>query len=176
MDNKDYWVRKEAEIGEAVEAKFYCTYLGGDWPVKGPQIGVLFFSRSTLYFQSFHSFKTLASLFQPRRQDEIAESHFLNLPLEKLRCTWDDSPQTIWNRLLGPSEQHFVIHHKDTERDARSYRFSVDRKQLGKIAGLVNTNRSKVQSWWICKKSNSSCVWCFVFGIWQDILHAISVY
>ena len=25
MDKEDYWVRKEAEIGEAVEAKFYCT-------------------------------------------------------------------------------------------------------------------------------------------------------
>ena len=53
MGKEDYWLRKEVEIGETVEAKFYCTYLGGAWPVKGPQTGVLFFSQSTLYFQSY---------------------------------------------------------------------------------------------------------------------------
>ena len=61
------------------------------------------------------------------------------LPLEKLRFTCDDSPQTLWNRLFGPPEQHFVIHHKETERDARSYRFSVDRKKLKTIISLINT-------------------------------------
>ena len=146
MDYKDYWVRKEAEIGETIGAKFYCTYIGGDWPVKGPLVGVLFFSRSTLYFQSYHSSKSLASLFQPRRHDEITEMHAFDLPLAKLRCTVDESPQTLWKRLFGPPEQHFVIHHKDTERDARSYRFSVDGKRLEEIVRLVNSNRSKVQA------------------------------
>ena len=77
MDREDYWLRKEAEIGETVDAKFYCTYLRGDWPVKGPLTGVLYFSKSTLYFQSFYSAKSLASMFQPRRQEGIyRESRF----------------------------------------------------------------------------------------------------
>ena len=145
MNREDYWVRKEAEIGETIGARFYCTYLGGHWPVKGPLTGVLFFSQSTLYFQSYHSSKSLASLFQPRRQDEITETHSFNLPLENLRCTFDDSPQTLWSRLFGPPEQHFVIHLKGTERDSRNYRFSVDRKKLKTIVSLINSNRSGVQ-------------------------------
>ena len=141
MDKEDYWVRKEAEIGEAVEAKFYCTYLGGDWAVKGPQTGVLFFSQSTLYFQSFHSIKSLTSIFQPLRQEEITESHAFNIPLENLKFTFDNSPQTLLSRLFATPEQSFVIHLTDGERDARSYRFSVDRKKLKTIVGLINSNR-----------------------------------
>lgn len=145
MDREDYWARKEAEIGETVDAKFYCNYLSGNWPIKGPQTGVLFFSQSTLYFQSFYSSKSLASLFQPRRQEDIIESHTFNLPLENLHCTFDDSPQTILNRLFAASEISFSIHHRERERDARSYRFSVDRKKLKTIVSLINRNGSEVQ-------------------------------
>jgi hypothetical protein len=141
MDRQDYWVRKEVEIGETVEAKFYCTYLSGDWPVKGPLTGVLFFSKSTLYFQSFYASKSLASLFQPRRQENITESHTFNLPLENLHCTFDDSPQTILSRLFAAPEQSFAIHQREGKRDARCYRFSVDRKKLKTIVSLINSNR-----------------------------------
>jgi hypothetical protein len=141
MDRQDYWVRKEVEIGETVEAKFYCTYLSGDLPVKDPLTGVLFFSKSTLYFQSFYASKSLASLFQPRRQENITESHTFNLPLENLHCTFDDSPQTILSRLFAAPEQSFAIHHREGERDARCYRFSVDRKKLKTIVSLINSNR-----------------------------------
>jgi hypothetical protein len=144
MDREDYWARKEAEIGETVEAKFYCTYLSGDWSVKGPLTGVLFFSQTRLYFQSFHSSKSLASMFQPRREEGITETHAYKLPLKNLRCAFDESPQTLLSRLFAAPEQQFVIHHKETERDARSYRFSVDRKKLKTIASLINSNRSGV--------------------------------
>ena len=145
MDKEDYWVRKEAEIGESVKAKFYCTYLSGDWPVKGPLAGVLYFSQSTLYFQSFYSSKSLASLFQLSRQKAITESHAYKLPLENLRCTFDDSPQTLLSRLFAAPEQPFVIHLTDGERETGSYRFSVDRKKIKTIVSLINRNRSGVQ-------------------------------
>jgi hypothetical protein len=141
MDRQDYWVRKEAEIGETVEATFYCTYLNGDWSVKGPLTGVLFFSKSTLYFQSFYVSKSLAALFQPRRQENISESHSFNLPLENLHCAFDDSPQTILSRLFAAPEQSFAIRLTDGERDARSYRLSVDRKKLKTIVSLINGHR-----------------------------------
>ena len=142
MDKDNYWIRKEAEIGETVEANFYCTYLSGDWPVKGPLTGVIFFSKSTLYFQSFYSSKSLASLFQLRRERDIAESHAFKLPLENLRCAFDDSPQTLLSRLFAAPEQSFVIHLTVEERDVRSYRFSIDRKKLKRIVDLINSNRS----------------------------------
>jgi hypothetical protein len=145
MDKEDYWVRKEAEIGETVEAKFYCTYLSGDWPVKGPLTGVLFFSKSTLYFQSFYASKSLASLFQLRRQEGHSESHAFQMPLEDLRCSFDESPKNLWIRLFAAPEQSFVIHLTDGERDARNYRFIVDRKKLKTIVSLINCNRSGVQ-------------------------------
>jgi hypothetical protein len=137
MDKDNYWVRKEAEIGETVEANFYCTYLSGDWPVKGPLTGVLYFSKSTLYFQSFYSSKSLASLFQVRRQGDILETHAFQLPLKDLRCSFSESPQNLWTRLFAAPEQSFVIHLSEGEQDARSYRFSVDRKKLKTIATLL---------------------------------------
>ena len=137
MDHEAYWQRKEAEIGETIVAKFYCTYLGGDWPVKGPQTGVLFFSESTLFFQSYHAEKSLSSLFQTSRQDGITESHTLQLPLQNLQCTFDNSPQTLLSRLFEAPEQSFVINHKEGERDIRRYRFSIDRKKLKMVADLI---------------------------------------
>jgi hypothetical protein len=137
MDKDNYWVRKEAEIGETVEANFYCTYLSGDWSVKDPLTGVLFFSKSTLYFQSFYSSKSLASLFQVRRQGDILETHAFQLPLKDLRCSFNELPKNLWTRLFAAPEQPFVIHLSEGERDARSYRFSVDRKKLKTIASLI---------------------------------------
>jgi hypothetical protein len=139
MDPKDYWLRKEAEIGETIVAKFYCTYLDGDWPAKGPQTGVLFFSRSTLYFQSYYTDKSLTSLFQISRQDDIAESHAFQLPLENLGCTFDDAPPKLWRRIFEAPEQSFIVHLADGERDARSYRFSIDRKKLKTIVDLIGS-------------------------------------
>ena len=144
MDREDYWVRKEAEIGETVDAKFYCNYLSGDWPVKGPLTGVLYFSKTMLFFQSFYSPKSLASMFQPRRQEGLSEGHAFQIPLKDLQCSVDNSPQTLWGRLFAAPEQSFVIHHWEGERDARSYRFSVDRKKLKTIVSLIISNRSGV--------------------------------
>lgn len=137
MDREDYWLRKEAEIGESVDAKFYCTYLRGDWPVKGPLTGVLYFSKTTLFFQSFYSAKSLASMVQPRRQKGLSESHAFQMPLKDLRCSFDESPKNLWTRLFAAPEQPFVIHRTDGERETGSYRFSVDRKQLKTIVSLV---------------------------------------
>jgi hypothetical protein len=145
MDKEDYWVRKEAEIGETVESKFYCTYLNGDWPVKGPLTGVLFFSRSTLFFQSYYSAKSLASLFQLRRQEGLSESHVFQMPLKDLRCSFSESPKNFWCRLFAAPDQPFVIHLTDGERETGSYQFSVDRKKLKRIASLINSDRSGVQ-------------------------------
>ncbi|MCP4629499.1 MAG: hypothetical protein GY850_39245 [bacterium] len=145
MDRENYWVRKAAEIGETIEAKFYCTYLSGDWSVKGPLTGVLFFSKSTLYFQSFHSSKSLSTLFQLRREDGISESHTFQMPLKDIRCTFNESSKNFWSSLFAEPEQPFVIHLTDAERETASYRFSVDRKKLKTIVNLINSKRSGVQ-------------------------------
>ncbi len=145
MDYKDYWIRKETEIGESVEAKFYCTYISGDWPIKGPHTGVLFFSRSTLYFQSFHSSKSLATLFQPRRQEEIAESHFFKLPLKNLRCSYEGQPKNLIRRLFAAPEQSLVVHLGDGKRNIGSYRFKVHRDDVEALANLINRNRSQAR-------------------------------
>ena len=142
MDKDNYWIRKEAEIGETVEAKFYCTYLSGDWPVKAPQTGVLFFSQSTLYFQSFYSSKSLTTLFQLRREEGIIESHAYKLPLENLRCSHNDLSKNLMRRLLAVPEQTLVVHLGDGKRNTDSYRFKVNRNDVETIANLINSNRS----------------------------------
>ena len=137
-DIEDYWVRKEAEIGEPVEAKFYCKYLSGDLPVKDPMAGVLFFSRSMLFFQSFFSSKALESLLQLRRQGNITESHSFKLPLKNLQCSFNESPQNLLSRLFAPPEQSIIVHLTDGQLKSRSYRFSVYRNELETIVNLIN--------------------------------------
>ena len=139
MDRENYWLHKEAENGEAVEAKFYCTYLRGAWPVEGPLTGVLYFSKTTLFFQSFLSAKSLASMLQPRRRESFSESHALQMPLQDLRCSFDESPKNLWAMLFAAAEQPFVIHRSDGGSESGSYQFRVDRKQLKKIVDLISS-------------------------------------
>ena len=141
MDREDYWVRKEAEIGETVDAKFYCNYLSGDWPVKGPLTGVLYFSKTTLFFQSFYSPKSLSSMFQLRRQEGLSESQAFQMPLKDLRCSFSESPKSFWSRLFATPDQPFAIYLTDGERETGSYQFSVDRNKLKTIGSLINSNR-----------------------------------
>lgn len=138
QDKEDYWVCKEAEIGESVDAKFYCTYLSGDLSVKGPLTGVLFFSRSTLFFQSFSSPKGLEFLFKARRRGDTSESHSFKMPLNDLQCSFSESPRSLWGRLFAAPEQSLAIHLTDGEQKTGSYQFSVERKELKTIVRLIN--------------------------------------
>jgi hypothetical protein len=137
-DKEEYWIRKEAEIGESVDAKFYCTYLSGDPSVKGPLTGVLFFSRSTLFFQSFSSSKALKFLFQMRVREDISEGHLFKMPLNDLQCFFSESPKNLWRRLFAAPEQVLVIHLTDGEQKTGSYQFRVERKDLKTIVRLIN--------------------------------------
>jgi hypothetical protein len=51
----------------------------------------------------------------------------------------------LLSRLFAAPDQPFVIHLSEGEQDARSYRFSVERKKLKRIVDLIVRNRSGVQ-------------------------------
>jgi hypothetical protein len=140
-DIKDYWAQKEAEVGEIVVAKFYCTYLSGDVSVKGPLSGVLFFSRSTIFFQGFNSSKDLKSLFQMRRENGVSESQLLKMPLIAAKCFFSEPPRSIWRRMFAPPDQSLVIHVSGAENKTVRYHFSVIRKELGEIVDLINSSK-----------------------------------
>ena len=137
-DIQDYWAQKEAEVGEIVVAKFYCTYLSGDVSVKGPLTGVLFFSSTTIYFQGFNSSKDLKTLFQMRRQEGISEGHLLKIPLISAKCSYREPPRSIWRRLFAPPDQTLVILHTEGEKKTVRYQFSVNRNELKEVADLIN--------------------------------------
>ena len=138
IDIKDYWVRKEAEIGETIDAKFYCRYLNGDWSVKGPRPGVLFFSRSTLFFQSFYSPGAVESMLRLRQQDGITESHSFKMPLNKLKCTLNQAPQNLLSRMFAKPEQSIVIHFSQDKQNTAIYQFGVHRSELEAVVNLIN--------------------------------------
>ena len=143
-DIEEYWACKEAEIGETVDAKFYCKYLSGDLLVKGPLLGVLFFSNSTLFFQSFSSPKYLESLVRMRRQEDLTESHAFKLPLENLKCAFKESPKNFLRKLFAEPEQSLVIHFTDGKQNTRTYRFSVEWKEVETIVNLINRKNLKL--------------------------------
>ena len=137
-DIQDYWAQKEAEVGEIVVAKFYCTYLSGDVSVKGPLTGVLFFSRSTIFFQGFNASKDLKTLFQMRRENGVSESQLFRMPLIASKCSFSEPPRSIWRRMFASPDQSLVIHVSDGVKKTTSYHFSVNRKELKEIADLIN--------------------------------------
>jgi hypothetical protein len=137
-DIENYWAQKEAEIGETIVAKFYCTYVSGDISIKGPLTGVLFFSSSTLFFQSFSSPKALDFLFQMRRREETPVTHLFKLSLKGSRCSYSELPKNLWRRLFAAPEQSFVVHLADGGPKTGNYRFRVDRKEIETIVNLIN--------------------------------------
>lgn len=73
-DVEQYWKKKEDDIGEKIEGRMLAELIDGFQDFSGTVLGILFYTESTFYFQSFPKKSPLLSLLrpgEPLRRDKL---------------------------------------------------------------------------------------------------------
>ncbi len=82
-DVEQFWKKKEEDIGEKIKGKNMAQFIGGYRNFSGPTLGVLFYTESAFYFQTFPRQNLLFS-FMRTEQPELEENQL------NFRILWSD--------------------------------------------------------------------------------------
>lgn len=64
-DSEQYWKKKEDDIGEKIRGKMLAEFIDGYQNFSGPILGILFYTESAFYFQTFPRENWFLSLSKP---------------------------------------------------------------------------------------------------------------
>jgi len=64
-DSEQYWKKKEDDIGEKIRGKMLAEFIDGYQNFSGPILGILFYTGSAFYFQTFPRENWFFSLLKP---------------------------------------------------------------------------------------------------------------
>ncbi|RKX82156.1 MAG: hypothetical protein DRP57_10450 [Spirochaetes bacterium] len=77
VDN--YWNEKEKSLRQRIKGKYLCRYLSGSINITFPRWGILFFTQSSLYFESYRNENWL-SILSFGKKNKNTEEVFLEWP------------------------------------------------------------------------------------------------
>lgn len=86
-DVEQFWKKKEEDIGEKIKGKSMAEFNGGYQNFSGPILGILFFTESAFYFQTFPRQKSLFSFMraeQPEHEENQLNFCILWSEVEKI--------------------------------------------------------------------------------------------
>lgn len=76
---KYFWKKKEDEIGEKIKGKILAEFQSDKTGLSGPILGLLFYTKNAMYFQTFPRKNWLSSLFRP--EESCNREKILNLTI-----------------------------------------------------------------------------------------------
>jgi hypothetical protein len=86
-DVEQFWKKKEEDIGEKIKGKSMAEFIGGFQNFSGPILGILFYTESAFYFQTFPRQNSLFSFMraeQPEREENQLNFRILWSDVEKI--------------------------------------------------------------------------------------------
>ena len=86
-DVEQFWKKKEEDIGEKIEGRNMTEFIGGYQNFSGPILGILFYTESAVYFQTFPRQNLLLSFIkakQPEREEDQLNFRILWSDVEKI--------------------------------------------------------------------------------------------
>ena len=108
-DVEQFWKKKEEDIGEKIKGKSMAQFIGGYRNFSGPILGILFYTESAFYFQTFPRQNSLFSFLragQPKREENQLNFRILWSDVEKI----DLPPRKhSFLALLSPADYRIFI-------------------------------------------------------------------
>jgi len=108
-DVEQFWKKKEEDIGEKIEGKSMAEFISGYQNFSGPILGILFYTESAFYFQTFPRQNFLFSFLragQPERKENQLNFRILWSDVEKI----DIPPRKhSFLALFSPSDYRIFI-------------------------------------------------------------------
>jgi len=86
-DVEQFWKKKEEDIGEKIKGRSMAEFIGGYQNFSGPILGILFYTESAFYFQTFPRQNLLFSFIraeQPEREENQLNFCILWSDVEKI--------------------------------------------------------------------------------------------
>jgi hypothetical protein len=84
---EQFWKKKEEDIGEKIKGRSMAEFIGGYQNFSGPILGILFYTESAFYFQTFPRQNLLFSFIraeQPEREENQLNFRILWSDVEKI--------------------------------------------------------------------------------------------
>ena len=108
-DVEQFWKKKEEDIGEKIKGKSMAEFIGGYQNFSGPILGILFYTESAFYFQTFPRQNWLFSFMraeQPEREENQLNFRILWSDVEKIELPPRKHP---FLALLSPQNYRIFI-------------------------------------------------------------------
>jgi len=108
-DVEQFWRKKEEDIGEKIKGRSMAQFTGGYQNFSGPILGILFYTESAFYFQTFPRQNSLFSFLraeQPEREENQLNFRILWSDVEKIDLPLRKHP---FLALLSPADYRIFI-------------------------------------------------------------------
>lgn len=111
-DMEQFWEKKEEDIGEKIKGRSMAEFIGGYQNFSGPILGILFYTESSFYFQTFPRQNLLFSFMrteQPAREGNQLNFRILWSEVERI----DIPPRKYpFLALLSPPDYRIFIEYQ----------------------------------------------------------------
>ena len=108
-DGEQFWKKKEEDIGEKIKGRSMAQFIGGYQNFSRPMLGILFYTESAFYFQTFPRQNLLFSFMraeQPEREENQLNFRILWSDVEKIELPPRKHP---FLALLSPQNYRIFI-------------------------------------------------------------------
>jgi len=114
-DSEQYWKKKEDDIGDKIRGRMLAEFIGGYQNFSGPILGILFYTESAFYFQTFPRENWFLSLLKPG--ESLHQNKLLNFCISWSNVKKIDFPpmKNPFLRLFLPQEYRIFIDYQNNE-------------------------------------------------------------
>lgn len=104
-----YWQEKEREIGEKIKGKDMSEYLSGYYGLTGRTWGLLYYTDTSFYFQTFPKKNWVTSLFRSGQNEYSGESINFKIPWSSVKEIYYPPKKNVFLSILSPPDYRVFI-------------------------------------------------------------------
>lgn len=108
-DVERFWEEKEQEIGEKIKGKDMSEYISGHPELKEKSWGLLYYTETTFYFQTFPRRNWLTSLMGGGKTEKTGDTKIFRILWEKVRKIVLPAKKNTFFAFLSPPDHRIFI-------------------------------------------------------------------
>ena len=116
-DVEEFWAKKEQEIGEKIRGKDMSEYLGGYPDLKERIWGLLYYTDSSLYFQTFPRKNWFTSLLGGGQSEYAGQTYHFKVPWDMVSGIILPPQKNALLAFFSPPDYRVFVHYRMGERE-----------------------------------------------------------
>lgn len=138
-DIEEYWKKKEEDIGDKIKAKMLAEYIRGYQNISGPILGILFYTKSAFYFQTFPRENWLIPWLKPgKSQGYTNKLLYFCIPWSNVKKIDFPPSKNTFLGLFLPQEYPIFIGYQNNENRTNLVMMMKSREDRDKLIEFYN--------------------------------------